>query len=147
MKIPTLHSGTRQVLESVEDKVAYIIRHSLVNPGFTSDMIEDDLLSFRKLEATYDNRIGEIVRHYKHKLELTLNRVLGFTVDVSIKTLKLNQSEKENKLYHTSNEDAVNGDKYSLEISVLYKDSGMPIITYGKIIIGNGNIKINFDGE
>ena len=147
MKIPTLHSGTRQILESTEDKVAYIIRHSLMNPGFTSDMIEDDLISFRKIEATYDNRIAEIVRSYKQKLESVLLNVLGFEVEVNIKTLKLNQDSKQNKLYHTSNEDAVNGDKYSLEVTVLYKDTNRPILTYGKIIIGDGNIKINFDGD
>lgn len=126
-KIPTLHSGPVGIVDTPADIVAYLIRHSLKNPGFTSSLIEGDLLSFRKLEAEYPNR-DDLVQYYSDKLEVIINKNLpggNYTVEITT-------------------EDKPNSNDYSMSIAVLDGD-GLHIIKQGKIVVQKDDIIINFD--
>jgi len=146
MKIPTLHSGTREVVSTLEDKIAYILRHTLTNPGYTSDMIEDELISFRKLEALHDGNVEELKDDYKKRLEIAILNVTGVRVEVILETKELDPQTKQNLLDQPNAGSDINGDKYSLEISVVDIETGIPIVTYGKIIVNSNDIIIDFDG-
>lgn len=50
---PTLSSGSGY-LTDVRDQVASLVRFIIMNPGGTSDIWEDQLISFRYLSARYD---------------------------------------------------------------------------------------------
>lgn len=53
--IPLLSNGPITILKKKTDIAAYLIEFMFNNPGETSDQIEDELISFRKLNAMYGN--------------------------------------------------------------------------------------------
>ena len=126
MTIPTLHNGPVQFAETPQDIVAYLIRHSLKNPGFTSSIIEDQLVSFRKLEAKFVNR-DDLIEAYMTKLQEVIDKNLpGAGVNVSI-----DWESKEGT------------NDYTLIITVTAND--MVILSYNKILVTKNDIIINFD--
>ncbi len=125
-KVPTLAAGPVEVLESTSDIVAYIIRHSLKNPGFTSSFIEDELVSFRKLEAEHQNR-DNLVRAYEQKLQDVIARNLpNDSVSVAVEW------------------EDVDGFHYRLSIEVT-DASGQNVLMVGKVTVAENDINIEFD--
>ena len=64
---PTLSSTTGYV-DDVRDQVATLVRFIIMNPGFTSELWEGELLSFRKLSSAgeaerdvFANRLGNLI--------------------------------------------------------------------------------------
>lgn len=83
--IPTLSIGPIQQLTSDQDKIAYIIKFALYNPGATSSMFEEELVSFRKLEAKYGEDGARLAQELGQKLSDVIFRYFGnkYGVDVS----------------------------------------------------------------
>ena len=72
--IPVLSKGTEDLLESKEGKLWHIVSHSLRNPGFTSDINEPEMLSFRVLEAMYGNDKEALKVQYRDGLASVIAR-------------------------------------------------------------------------
>ena len=125
-KIPTLHSGPVTVISNTADIVAYLIRHSLKNPGFTSSFIENDLVSFRKLEAEHVDKI-DLVATYQQQLQTIILRNLP------------NES-----LNVMVNWEDVDGFNYKLAIDVT-DSTGATILVSGKVTISKNKIDIIFN--
>ena len=51
--VPTFHNATHGILKSPTDVALYLIRWTFANPGATSSQLEDEMISFRELEAVY----------------------------------------------------------------------------------------------
>lgn len=151
MPIPTLHSGTIQIINTREDVISYSLVHSVQNPGNTSELIEDDLVSLRKLEATYDKRIHDLAAEYQNQLQNMLNRIpeAGDCV-VTVTVIDLSDvSQREHTLNtmvdgkDTGNEDT--GGKVSLQVAVTDAATEQLIIPTGKISSDNEHYKIHFN--
>lgn len=72
--IPILSKGTEDLIESKEGKLWHILTHSLRNPGFTSDIAEDEMISFRELEARFGNTPDILKEHYRQALGTVVKR-------------------------------------------------------------------------
>lgn len=125
--IPTLHNGPVSIAETAKDIVAYIVRHSLKNPGFTSSLIENSIVSFRVLEAANPGR-DALIESYTEALSEALRANLP-----EIKTSVSIDWEAKN-----------GSNDYSLTITVTGED-GVTILTHNKVLITKDDIKINFD--
>lgn len=124
--IPTLHSGPTQVLKNKDDIVAYIIRHSLMNPGFTSSFIEGRLISFRKLEAEYETDREGLAEAYSSKLKIAFQNLFpDDNISVTVDTYDIDDA------------------KYGLTINVT-DTSAVPLVVSGKIEVSDGDIDIEF---
>lgn len=62
--IPTLGLGTQDLLNNREAMVWHIVLFTLINPGNTSDIMESQLVSFRKIEAEYEHNPDTIASEY-----------------------------------------------------------------------------------
>ena len=71
--IPVLSKGTEDLIESKQGKLWHIVSHSLRNPGFTSDINEEDMISFRALEAAFGQDSNMLAGQYAD----ALNRVIA----------------------------------------------------------------------
>jgi len=71
--IPTLHPSSSELLTDKQDIIAYIVRWSLTNPGHTSSFVEDELVSFRKLEAEYGSDKEALAKRFTSKLNGVIN--------------------------------------------------------------------------
>ena len=127
-KIPTLHSGPVSVISNPADIVAYLIRHSLKNPGFTSSFIENDLISFRKLEAEYTDKLN-LIAIYQQQLQSVILR------NLPTEALNVNVDWED-----------VDGFNYKLSIDVS-DQTGTTILVSGKVVITKDNINITFNHE
>ena len=73
--VPTLHAITTPSLTAPEDVAVYLIRMLFVNPGRTSAVNEEEMLSYRKLASKHANNpeqlaaaiglgLTQAMRHY-----------------------------------------------------------------------------------
>jgi hypothetical protein len=69
--LPTFNLGPHQIVKDKSDIILYTIRHVMLTPGATSSIMEDDILSFRKLEAEYGGGGNELAI----KLESGLTKI------------------------------------------------------------------------
>jgi len=72
--IPVLSKGTEDLIESKEGKLWHILSHSLRNPGFTSDIAEGEMISFRELEAEFGSNADSLKEHYRQELGSVVKR-------------------------------------------------------------------------
>ena len=86
--IPTLGNASDDVLTDPVSCVEYIVAFSLINPGFTSEQYEHDMLSISSLLAEYDpQQAAEI---YESKLQSIISTQLpssNYMVSVSLKQI------------------------------------------------------------
>lgn len=54
---PVLSSSVGYI-DNVTDQVATLLRFMIMNPGWTSSLVEQDLLSFRKVSSAYEGNRG-----------------------------------------------------------------------------------------
>lgn len=81
---PTLSSSTGYV-EDVRDQVATIIRYIVMNPGGTSSLWENELLSMRKAIAEYEHDRYILANFVRNKLMSIYRRMFGdYIIDVEI---------------------------------------------------------------
>ncbi len=132
-KIPTLQAGVRGIIDSknLTDTCLYVLRHGVMNPGSTSELVEDYLVSFKKIEATHENDPQAAVSVFKVKLEAALKRATGVDITVAV---KLDVQEEDEA-------------KQTVSISLVNTNTGDPIIPLGKIESNkqNNSLSINFN--
>lgn len=124
--IPTLHSGTSELLEDKQDIIAYIVRFALTNPGRTSSYVENDLVSFRKLEAKYGTDRSALAAAFSSRLNTVINNYYpdqGLSIEISA-------SE-------------VSTTKYKLTISISDSD-GQLILDRGIVSVNDDSLIVNF---
>jgi len=126
--LPVLKPGDDQ-LTSLADIAAYLVRFTLINPGGTSDYLEDSIISLRYLLAKYQDDISGLVSVYGSKLTTAIRNYFpdsGVTVNVSYELV--------------TDED---GEYYSLITAVMYPDN-TPVIPDTKFIIKDNTITLDF---
>lgn len=128
--IPTLTLGPSQILTNPQDIILYILRSVFLNPGDTSSMIENEIISFRKLEATYGKNGHELATKLSSELNTVFGRYFsgtGIVADVTYTSL---------------------GDgKYALGIEVRDEFGNLKLIR-GKVdVIDINELVLNFEKE
>lgn len=124
--IPTLHSGTSELLEDKQDIIAYIVRFALTNPGRTSSYVENDLVSFRKLEAKYGTDRSALASAFSSRLNTVINNYYpdqGLSIEVSASEASTT--------------------KYKLTISIS-DDDGQLILDKGIVSVNDDSLIVNF---
>jgi hypothetical protein len=106
-------SSTEGYLVDVRDQVIHLIRFLIMNPGGTSDIWEQDLISFRTLSSKYENSRSQLA----HALEQQINNVLtrkfkDYSFDVECGTEDYNDDGTDD-----------NDVRYAVSISVLINNS------------------------
>lgn len=76
VKIPTLHYMVDPMLVEPEDKVLYLVRHFIYNPGFTSTLFADYETSFRGIATRYPMKPQAVADHIITELGAAINRVV-----------------------------------------------------------------------
>lgn len=72
--VPTLHAISTPSLSRPEDVATYLIQFLFVNPGATSSVNEDDMLSYRKLYSLYGNDPDRLGIEIAERLTRALGR-------------------------------------------------------------------------
>ena len=144
--VPTLHNISTPMLTKLGDQLAYVIRFYFANPGRTSSNNEDEMISFRKLNAKYGNDPGEMCarsaaaieaacRHYKDdaRVSITYEMIRGFS------------SNPEDLDPEAGGRPRLQG-SYTMDITVS-DSNGNPLIPHRLIkIMNNGDaIDVTFD--
>ena len=123
---PTL-SSTSGYLEDVRDQIANLLRFMIMNPGRTSSLWEEDLISFRKLAAEYQGDRSTLIDQTRFKLTNSFKRMFpDYNIEVSLST---------------ADYDPKIGDdgRYTLSISITIEglDPDHPEISTAALITGN----------
>lgn len=87
--IPSLHNGPTDILTDMQKKLWSVIAFSFNNPGSISNVIEPELISFRKINAEYGNNRDQLAAEYERQLSTVLrnifpndNLVVNVAVDI-----------------------------------------------------------------
>ena len=121
--IMTLHNRSAQVLTKPADQIAYAIRWFFVNPGSTSSVNEEEMISFRKLNATAGTR-PEVMAGSIQNLLTQIARRYYKTANVFVKVVNQVKTDEDGILQGT----------YGLEILVS-DENNMPIIPTGHVVV------------
>ena len=78
---PTLSSSSGYLLD-VRDQVANLIRFVIMNPGGTSDLWEDYLVSFRTMASKYEHNRNQLCDNLKSSIEKLESEKLKTESDV-----------------------------------------------------------------
>lgn len=70
--VPTLESGTG-VLETLEDKVAYTLRHVISNPGRIYQYLGDLTFTLRSMDQQYEQQPELFATQFQNKLDTLFN--------------------------------------------------------------------------
>lgn len=135
--ILTLHNQSAQVLTRPADQLAYAIRWFFVNPGSISSNNEDEMISFRKLNAMHGNSPKLFAQTIGAKLTDIVSKYFpGAIADVTY----------EKKLGY-DNDHVLQG-TYGLIIKVT-DANGQAVIPSGRVIVGEeeGTIDCVFDAQ
>ena len=90
---PTLSSASG-FLTDVRDQVASLVRFIIMNPGGTSDIWEDQLISFRTLASKYESSRSNLCSQLSSKVEDLLNRkVPDYAFDVNFTAEDYNEDD------------------------------------------------------
>lgn len=71
--VPTYHNATHGMLKSPTDVALYLIRWTFANPGETSSQHEDEMVSFRQLEALYGKTPEDLTRELQIRLQAAID--------------------------------------------------------------------------
>ncbi len=124
--IPVLSLNTDQ-LTNMQDQLAYLLRHTFENPGWTSSQIEGSLVSMRNLLAKYEYNINEFTSALKLKLEAAVKRLYA-TLSVSVESYTI---------------DTIS---YGITIGIL-NSQGESILSTDVIRVVNNEIILEFDKD
>lgn len=90
---PTLSSASG-FLTDVRDQVASLVRFIIMNPGGTSDIWEDQMISFRTLASKYESSRSNLCSQLSSKVEDLLNRKFpDYAFDVNFTTEDYNEDD------------------------------------------------------
>lgn len=71
---PILRNTAQDILEDQEAVIWQIIEFAFENPGDTSDSSENELISFRKIQAQFDANIEGMASAFSDKLQDVINQ-------------------------------------------------------------------------
>lgn len=128
VKIPTLHYMVDSLLVEPEDKVIYLVRHFIYNPGFTSTLFADYETSFRGIATRYPMKPQAVADHIIAELGAAIKRAvpdLELKLDVQF-TFKTENS-------------------YALELNVT-DVSGASFIPTSLVEVTDDGIKVTYKG-
>jgi len=83
--IPSLHNGPTDILTDTQKKLWSIIAFVFNNPGAISNVMEEEVVSFRKLNAEFGSNRESLAVELQQSLETIVRRVFpdeGFLVSV-----------------------------------------------------------------
>ena len=123
--IMTLTIG-KDVLTSKQDIIWYLIAFSLQNPGETSSIMEDELLSFRKLNALYGRDASSFAAIYERELT---NAILRYFPNDNIRVIVEVEFSKTDA-------------SYKLILSVI--DDNNFVLNKGPVTVNGDDITIDF---
>ena len=129
--VPTLHAMSTPSLSRPADVATYLIGWLFRNPGGTSSVNENEMVSFRKLVAVYGNQPNELASQITNMLETCMRHYFpaaGYTVPCQV----------EYKDGYSSDEGVYQGN-YGITITV--QDSN------GVSVVPVSNIVVNYDGS
>ena len=85
--IPSLNEAQQDILSTHEDKVSYLVAFTLINPGFTSDVSEGQMVSLSVITARHQNNLNNAADEYQRALQQLINYNCpggNFTVSVNL---------------------------------------------------------------
>ena len=150
MVIPTLHTGANSIIRDPEAIATYIVRHTVFNPGRTSELIEGDLISLLSLTAEYGNDLAELAQTYASRLEFAISNAIGAQVTVEVNVVPLQDATYRDHLTSESIDTGniigteIQGGKTSLKISVINKQTGTLLVGGATVASDGKNFSINF---
>ncbi len=107
-------SSTEGYLVDVRDQVIHLIRFLIMNPGGTSDLWEQDLISFRTLSSKYENSRNQLASALEQQITSVLERKFkDYSFDVECGTSDYNENDS----------NAESDVRYAVSISVLINNS------------------------
>ncbi len=127
---PTLSSSSGYLLD-VRDQVANLIRFVIMNPGGTSDLWEDYLVSFRTMASKYEHNRNQLCDNLKSSIENVLRRKFSdytFTLDF------------------TTEDYEANTDRYTIHFGVTIStdtQQTVPVLMSGRILVDKLTNEIN----
>lgn len=82
--IPTLDGLEFDRLTTDVDKIAYLVGFALINPGFTSNLFEDKMLSLGTIIAENPNSYDDAANEFKTRLQSTITQICKKSYFVSV---------------------------------------------------------------
>jgi hypothetical protein len=73
--IPTLDGIEFDRLTNDIDKIAYVVGFTLINPGFTSNLFEDRMLSLSTIVAENPNSLDDAAAEFKSRLQAIITQI------------------------------------------------------------------------
>lgn len=125
--ILSLHSSLG-ILKDKRDIAAYLVRQYFSNPGKTSELFEDNLISFNKTKVLYNNNLEGLVNDVEDSLREVLRRYMP-NDDISIEAKAVN---------------VVSPTRYNIEVRVYITDNGNKelILIDSQIFISDSTLQI-----
>ncbi len=130
--IPLLSKGPEDLVESKQGILWHIVSFSLLNPGFTSDINEEEMISFRVLEAEYGADSEALRIQYADALTEVANRHFpndGITAIVEVGdvaentfTLKVGFVDANQELLLSTKPITVTPDNVDLDLNKVARD-------------------------
>jgi len=129
--VPTFHNATHGILKSPTDVALYLIRWPFANPGATSSQLEDEMISFRELEAVYGKSPDDLCREISNRLKVAMDHYFPEQYNVNA----------------TYEEETDGSGKYSISIDIS-DNNGQPICRRHMIEVNaDGDFTIHAEGE
>lgn len=129
--VPTLFNMTTPNLTKPADVAVHLVRWLFTNPGYTSTINENEMISYRKLVAMYGTDADVLAEHITDMLNQTMLRYFpdgGYIASCTV----------EDKVGYSDDEHVYQGDK---AIKISFTDAN------GAAIIPRGAINVNHDGS
>lgn len=136
---PTLSSVTGYI-DDVRDQVATLIRFIIMNPGFTSELWDNRLLSFRTLSSKYEDVREDFASRLGSLIEQKLNSMFydwTFTSDFTV----------------SDYEEGVSDGRYTVKFSLMMfyndndKEKKEPALISGSILVDKKTNEISLTYE
>jgi hypothetical protein len=84
---PILENTSNDLLEEQEAVLWQIVRFALENPGETSELFENELISFRKLQATFGNDREGLAAAFQQAIQIVITQYYpNDSISVSVET-------------------------------------------------------------
>lgn len=141
--LPTLHNISTPSLKVLGDQLAYLVRWYFANPGGTSSVIEDDLVSFRKLNSQFGKDPALMCEKTAAALERACHR---YAPDVTVTCTYKEEIKRSSVEFDPASGEGILQGTYKMEITIS-NGEGVPIIPMQTIRILNSgdDIDIEFD--
>ena len=122
--IPVLDRNIDDSYSSHESILMYLTRHFLYSPGSTSSLDEPNMLSFRKLEATYHDNISKMISVMQNSFQKVLNKYFNTLYTVTFSTFSTKQAG------------------YGIKISITDSATGVIVIPAANFLVTDTSISI-----